>query len=431
MGLSGLLNNLTSNIQKHIIQNSYLCYLKMEAKNTAHIAIMKQKIKELTRQYLQEIIDIRQHLHRNPELSFEEFQTSEFIKAKLDKVGISYKGGYVKTGILGILKGKNPEKRTIALRADMDALPIQEATDLQCASKNDGVMHACGHDAHTAALLGAAMVLNEIKNEWEGTLLLIFQPAEEVFPGGAKLMMDEGLFKDLEPEMIIGQHVLPHMKTGHVGFKSGMYMASGDEVYLTVKGKGGHAAIPHALTDNVLIASHIIVALQQVVSRIVPAQIPTVLSFGKVIANGATNIIPEKVEIAGTLRTMNEEWRAIIKNKIAEIAQNTAKAMGAECEIDIKDGYPVVHNNEEITKKAFAFSEEYLGTEATEQMDIRMTAEDFGYYSQKYPSTFYRFGVAQEDGETGTLHTPQFNLNEDSLETAAGTMAYLAFKFMS
>ncbi len=392
---------------------------------------MKKKIQELTKQYLEEIIAIRRHIHNNPELSFEEHNTSAFIKTKLSEKGISFKDGFVKTGILGELKGKNPKKRTIALRADMDALPIKEATNLEFSSRNEGVMHACGHDAHTAALLGTAMVLNELKKEWEGTILLIFQPAEEVFPGGAKLMMEEGLFDEKEPEIIIGQHVLPHMKAGHVGFRSGMYMASGDEVYLKVRGKGGHAAIPHALTDNVLIASHIIIALQQVVSRIVPAQIPTVLSFGKVIANGATNIIPETVEIAGTLRTMNEEWRAKLKEKITEIAQYTARAMGAECVVDIKDGYPVVYNNEGITENAILYSEEYLGKEATEKMDTRMTAEDFGYFSQKYPCTFYRFGVAQENGETGTLHTPQFNLNEDSLEIAAGTMAYLAFKFMT
>ncbi|WP_255434087.1 M20 family metallopeptidase [Carboxylicivirga sp. M1479] len=392
---------------------------------------MKARIKELTQNYLQQIIDIRRHLHQNPELSFEEHQTSAYIQKQLDSMGIPYQAGYVKTGIMAYLKGKNPDKRTIVLRADMDALPIKEASELEFTSRNEGVMHACGHDAHTAALLGAAMVLTEIKEEWEGTILLLFQPAEEVFPGGAKLMMEEDCFKGYEPEVILGQHVLPSMATGHVGFKSGMYMASGDEVYITVKGKGGHAAMPHALTDNVLIASHIIVALQQVVSRIVPAQIPTVLSFGKVIANGATNIIPEVVEIAGTLRTMNEEWRAIIKDKIREIANNTAKAMGAECEIDIKDGYPVVHNNEVVTDKAIRFSNEFIGAEQTEIMDIRMTAEDFGYYSQKYPCSFYRFGVAQEKGETGSLHTPQFNLNEDSLETAAGVLAYLAFKFMT
>lgn len=392
---------------------------------------MKKQIKELTKKYLSQIIDIRRHIHQNPELSFEEHQTSAFIQEELSKLNIPFKAGFVKTGIVGYLKGKNPEKKTIALRADMDALPINEASSLEFTSRNEGVMHACGHDAHVAALLGAAMVLNELKNEWEGTILLVFQPAEEVFPGGAKLMMEEGCFKENEPELILGQHVLPNMKAGHVGFKSGMYMASGDEVYITVKGKGGHAAMPHALTDNVLIASHIIVALQQVVSRIVPAQIPTVLSFGKVIANGATNIIPEKVEIAGTLRTMNEEWRAIIKDKIREIANNTAKGMGAECEIDIKDGYPVVHNSEWLSNKSIEFSKEYQGEEATELMDIRMTAEDFGYYSQKYPCSFYRFGVAQEKGETGSLHTPQFNLNEDSLETAAGFLAFMAYKLMS
>lgn len=391
---------------------------------------MQNRIKELTKQYLNQIIDIRRHLHQHPELSFEEHNTSAFIQEQLNKLNIPFKAGFVKTGIIGYLKGKNPEKRTIALRADMDALPIQENNTLEFTSRNEGVMHACGHDAHTAALLGAAMVLNDIRDEWEGTILLSFQPAEEVFPGGAKLMMEEGCFDGNEPEMIIGQHVLPNMKAGHAGFKSGMYMASGDEVYITVKGKGGHAAMPHTLTDNVLIASHIIVALQQVVSRIVPVQIPTVLSFGKVIANGATNIIPETVEIAGTLRTMNEEWRAKIKEKIHEIASSTAKSMGAECEIDIKDGYPVVYNNEQVTDQAVDFSKEYLGSNQTEMMDIRMTAEDFGYYSQKYPCTFYRFGVAQEDGNTGSLHTPQFNLNEDSLETAAGLLAYLGYKFM-
>ncbi len=391
---------------------------------------MKDQIKKLTQKYLSQIIDIRRHLHQNPELSFEEYKTSGYIQEQLSKLDIPYKSGFVNTGIVAYIKGKNPDKRTIALRADMDALPIQESSNLEFTSRNEGVMHACGHDAHTAALLGAAMILNELKDQWEGTILLIFQPAEEVFPGGAKLMMDEGCFDGNEPEMVIGQHVLPGMKTGHVGFKPGMYMASGDEVYITVKGKGGHAAMPHNLTDNVLIASHIIVALQQVVSRIVPAQIPTVLSFGKVIANGATNIIPEKVEIAGTLRTMNEEWRAIIKDKIRMIATSTAQGMGADCEIDIKDGYPVVHNNEVITDEAINFSREYMGDEATEIMDIRMTAEDFGYFSQKYPCTFYRFGVDQEEGETGSLHTPQFNLNEDSLETAAGLMAYMAYNFM-
>lgn len=391
----------------------------------------KKRIKDLTQKHLGEIIEIRRHIHQNPEVSFDEVNTSKYIQQQLTKIGITFKAGYVKTGIVGTIKGKNPEKKVIALRADMDALPIQEESNVSYCSVNEGVMHACGHDAHSAALLGAAKILFELKSEWEGTILLIFQPAEEVFPGGAKLMMEEGIFDALKPEVILGQHVLPTMKSGHAGFKEGMYMASGDEVYLTIKGKGGHAAMPHLLTDTVLIASQILIALQQIVSRFVPAQIPTVLSFGKFIANGATNIIPEKVEIAGTLRTMNEEWRAKIKTKIKEIATQTAQSMGAECEVDIKDGYPVVHNNEQVTRQAIKFSEEYLGKEQTEALDTRMTAEDFGYYTQQYPCTFYRFGVQQKTGETGNLHTPQFNLNESSLETAAGLMAYLAYRFMT
>jgi amidohydrolase len=391
-----------------------------------------QQIKELTQKYYPEILDIRRHIHENPELSFEEYNTSKFICSKLDEYGIPYKSGYVKTGVIGTIKGKNPNKKVIALRADMDALPIEESEENPYKSCNKGVMHACGHDAHSASLLGTAKILNELKDQWEGTILLIFQPGEEKFPGGAKLMMEEGALDNPKPEMIIGQHVLPDMDAGDVGFKEGMYMASGDEIYLTVKGKGGHAAMPHTLTDNVLIAANIIVSLQQIVSRFVPANIPTVLSFGKVIANGATNIIPEKVEIAGTLRTMNEEWRAKIKAKIRKIATEMAESMGATCEVKINDGYPVVTNNTEVTQIAYEAAKVFLGKEHVHKMDIRMTAEDFGYYTRQYPCTFYRFGVKQVNNiSTGGLHTPGFNLNESSLETSVGLMAYIAMDVMS
>ena len=392
---------------------------------------LKQTIKDLTQKYYPEIINIRRHIHENPELSFEEFNTSKYICSKLDEYGIPYKSGYVKTGIIGTIKGNNPNKKVIALRADMDALPIEENEENPIKSCNKGVMHACGHDAHAASLLGTAKILNELKNQWEGTILLIFQPGEEKFPGGAKLMMEEGALDNPKPEIIIGQHVLPDMATGNVGFKEGMYMASGDEVYLTIRGKGGHAAMPHTLNDNVLIAANIIVSLQQIVSRMVPANIPTVLSFGKVIANGATNIIPEKVEIAGTLRTMNEEWRAKIKVQIRKIASEIAASMGATCDVKINDGYPVVTNSAEVTEKAYLAAQQYLGLEHVHKMDIRMTAEDFGYYTQAYPCTFYRFGVKQMNNlPTGGLHTPGFNLNESSLNTSVGLMAFIALDIL-
>ncbi len=391
---------------------------------------IKDRIKALADEYFYETVEIRRHIHKYPELSFREENTSKYIQEFLTRYGIPFKAGYVKTGIVARIEGKDPAGKVIALRADMDALPIKEETGLEFRSVNDGVMHACGHDAHTAALLGAAKILNTLKDEWSGTVLLVFQPGEEVDPGGARLMLEEGIFDDIKPDLVVGQHVLPEMKTGHVGFKSGMYMASGDEVHITIKGKGGHAAMPHMLTDTVLIASQVIVNLQQVASRFVPAGIPVVLSFGKVIANGATNIIPSEVKISGTFRIMNEEWRQKTKEKIREIVINTAESMGAGAEIDIKDGYPVVFNDPKATAEAVSSAKEYLGEESVEEMDIRMTAEDFGFYSREYPSVFYRFGVKRENEETGRLHTSTFNLNEQALKTASGTIAAIAINFL-
>ena len=391
---------------------------------------LKKKIKNLADEYFNEIVEIRRHIHKNPELSFREFNTSEYVQEKLSEYGIPFKAGYVKTGIVAKIEGRTAEGRVIALRADMDALPVKEGTGLDFQSVNDGVMHACGHDAHTAALLGAAKILNELKENWNGTVLLVFQPGEEVDPGGARLMLQEGIFNDIKPDVVVGQHVLPEMPAGHVGFKSGMYMASGDEVHITIKGKGGHAAMPHLITDNVLIASQVIVNLQQIVSRFVPAAIPAVLSFGRVIADGATNIIPEKVHISGTFRIMDEEWRGKAKERIKEIAHNTAESMGATAEIDIKDGYPVVFNNPEETKKAVSAAQDYLGAENIEEMDLRMTAEDFGFYSREYPGVFYRFGVKRERGETSRLHSSTFDLNESSLKTASGTLAAVAVELL-
>ncbi len=392
---------------------------------------LKELIKKLTNERFDRIISHRRHIHQHPELSFQEHNTSAYVAAQLKQMGIPYRAGIAGTGIVGTIEG-NGKGSVIALRADMDALPINEETGLPFASKNKNVMHACGHDAHTATLLGTAEILNELKEQWHGTVLLIFQPGEEQFPGGASLMLKEGILKNPKPDLILGQHVLPEMPSGHVGFKPGMYMASGDEVYLTIKGKGGHAALPHILNDTILITSHIIVALQQIVSRNVPANIPTVLSFGKIDGPGATNIIPEEVKVAGTLRTMNEEWRAKIKNQIRHIATGIAQSMGAECIVDIKDGYPVVLNHERYTNDAIQFAREIMPAEAIEKMDIRMTAEDFGYYTHELPAIFYRFGVKQQaPNKTGALHTSYFNLNEKGLKPATELLTWLSVRFLN
>lgn len=391
---------------------------------------MIDKIKKISDSIYNEVVEIRRHIHKNPELSFEEKYTSEYIKNKLDEYGIEYTAGYVNYGILAVIKGVQ-EGKILALRTDIDALPIQENNSEEFSSVNENVMHACGHDVHLASLLGTAKILNEIKGSLKGTVLLVFQPAEEKLPGGAKLMMDEGVFDKYKPDLIIGQHVMPDMPVGNVGFKPGMYMASTDEIYLTIKGKGGHAAMPHQVTDTVLVASHIVVALQQIVSRKAKANIPTVLSFGKFIAEGATNVIPDEVKIDGTFRTMNEEWRAEVHTQIKKIAQLTAEAMGAECDVNIVDGYPFLKNDEQVTNNAILFSKEYMGVGNVELMETRMTGEDFAYYSQKYPSTFYRLGTMNaKTKEVFPLHSSKFKVDEDALKNSTGLMAWMAYSFL-
>ncbi len=393
--------------------------------------IISEEITKLAGRFYPEVLNCRRHIHKNPELSFQEFKTSAFIKEELTALQIPFKDGFVKTGVVGIIRGKNPGKKVVALRADMDALPVVEENSVDYVSLNKGVMHACGHDVHTACLLGAARIINALKDHFEGTVLLVFQPAEEKLPGGAKLMMEAGALDNPKPDLIIGQHVMPGLEVGKVGFRSGMYMASADEIYLTVKGRGGHAAMPHQLVDTVLVASHIIVALQQIVSRNSHAAIPTVLSFGKVEAPGATNVIPDTVKIEGTFRTMNEEWRREAHEKISRIARSVAEGMGATCEADIHVGYPCVINDSGITERAVSYAKEYLGDGLVENLDMRMTAEDFAYYSQKIPSTFYRLGVSDKEGKlTSPLHSSTFNIDEQALHTGMSTMAYLALNFL-
>lgn len=391
--------------------------------------MMKNRIKELVAQNKEEILEIRRHLHAHPELSFQEFETSKYVCSKLDEWGIQYRNGYVKTGIVAHVEGRNPSSKVIALRGDMDALPILEANDVPYCSQNQGVMHACGHDVHTACVLGVAKTLHAIRHEFEGTVKFIFQPGEERLPGGASLMIKEGALESPKTSSILGQHVLPDLEVGKVGFRPGMYMASADEIYFIVKGKGGHAALPHLLIDPVLITSHIIVALQQLVSRRCKPGVPCVLSFGNVQANGATNIIPNEVKVQGTFRTMDEEWRFEAHRIMKQLAEEMAASMGGSCEFHVEVGYPFVYNDEELTDFARNAAKEFLGEENVVELDMRMTGEDFSYYTHHMPGCFYRLGVRNESqGLTSGLHTPTFNVDEHCLEVGTGLMSYLAFK---
>ncbi|MBI1222870.1 MAG: amidohydrolase [Bacteroidetes bacterium] len=387
---------------------------------------LKDKIKQRAAQIHEEIRAIRHHIHQNPELSFQEYETQRFIEKQLREMGITELEHAANTGIVAYIRGKENGKTT-ALRADMDALPIQEVDGRSYGSKNNGVMHACGHDVHSTSLLGAAKILNETKEEWNGTVKLIFQPGEEKMPGGASLMIQDGAIEDVDT--IIGQHVMPLLPVGTVGFRSGLYMASCDEIYMTVKGKGGHGAMPQFNIDPVLIAANIITGLQQIVSRNAAPIVPSVLSFGKVIANGATNVIPNEVKLEGTFRTLDETWRAEALQKIEKMASGIAESMGGACEVKIEHGYPFLKNDIRLSQDAKKWAQEYLGEENVKDLDIWMAAEDFSYYSQEMPATFYRLGVRNEaKGITASVHTPNFDIDEDALPVGAGLMAWLALR---
>ncbi|MEM7162922.1 MAG: M20 family metallopeptidase [Bacteroidota bacterium] len=387
------------------------------------------EIKGLSEKYFEDIRKYRRHLHANPELSFKEFETSKFIASILNNNGISFSDGIAETGILAEIKGRNPDSKLIALRADMDALPIQEANQISYASQNEGVMHACGHDVHSSSLIGTALILNDLKEHWEGTIQFIFQPGEEKLPGGASLMLKGGIFEKASPSKIIGQHVYPELEVGKVGFKGGKYMASTDEIYLKVIGKGGHGALPHRNIDPVLISSHIIVGLQQLISRKARPDIPSVLSFGKIIGLGATNVIPDHVTLEGTFRTVNENWRDEAHKLISDIAQGIASSMGGKCELEIKKGYPCLINNEKLTAQNIEAAKHYLGEENVEELSIRMTAEDFSFFAQEVPGCFYRLGTANSsEGINAPVHNARFNIDEEALKIGPGLMAWLAIQ---
>lgn len=390
---------------------------------------MIQKIKSLSREMAADAVATRRHLHQNPELSFQEHKTARFVADRLKDLGLEPQEGVADTGVVALIKGRNPESRVVGLRADMDALPIMEANDVPYKSQNPGVMHACGHDVHTSSLLGTARILTQLRDEFEGTVKLVFQPAEEKAPGGASLMIKDGVLENPRPAGMLGQHVATNVPVGKIGFREGMYMASTDELYLTVIGKGGHGAMPDQLIDPVLIASHLIVALQQIISRNRPPAYPSVLSFGRFIADGVTNVIPNEVKIQGTWRCMDEVWRAEGLRRMQKMAEGMAEAMGGSCDFEIVKGYPFLKNHPELTRRTKAAAVEYMGAENVVDLDLWMAGEDFAFYSQVVDSCFYRLGIRNEArGIVSGVHTPTFDIDERALEIGPGLMAWLALK---
>ncbi|MCB9344518.1 MAG: amidohydrolase [Lewinellaceae bacterium] len=391
---------------------------------------MIEEIKKLAQKHHQEVVAMRRHIHANPELSFQETNTGKFIAEKLSEMGVEHRHGIADNGVVALIKGKNPEKRVIALRGDMDALPIQEKNDVPYKSTNDGVMHACGHDVHTSSLLGTVQVLQALRDKFEGTVKCIFQPGEEMFPGGASIMIEQGVLENPKPVSIFGQHVHPPLRAGKIGLRSGLYMASADEIYVTIKGHGGHGAMPHDCIDPVMISAQILVTLQQIVSRYSDPNIPSVLTFGKINSlGGATNIIPNEVYIEGTFRTMDEKWREEAHHRMKKVAESLAQSMGGACDFHIDKGYPTLINNEELTARTKAWAIEFLGEENVVELNRRMTAEDFAYFSQAMPGCFYRLGTGNpERGITSSIHTDTFDIDEAALETGVGLMSWLAIK---
>lgn len=387
--------------------------------------MLLQKIKTLSQQYAPEYVAIRSHLHAHPELSYQEVETAGFVREKLKEIGIPFEI-MATTGVLGIIRGKNPDSRVIALRADMDALPIQEENNVPYRSKHAGVMHACGHDVHTSILLGAAKVLYDLKDEWEGTIKLLFQPGEEKNPGGASYMIRDGALKNPAPQGIIGLHVHPGLDTGKLSFRKGRVMASADEIYITIKGKGGHAASPNLTADTVLIASHLIVSLQQVISRNKNPLSPSVLSICSIQGGHTTNVIPSEVKLMGTFRAMDEEWRFKAHELIRRNAIGLVESMGGEIDLHIDVGYPTVDNDPAFTAIAWKQADEFMGKENVQETEMRMGAEDFGYYTQVIPGCFFRLGVRNEaKGIIHNVHTPLFDIDERAIEIGIGNMAWL------
>jgi amidohydrolase len=395
------------------------------------VTILDQ-IRDKAKQYFPEVQSIRHHLHAHPELSFQEHTTSAYISETLTGWGVQHQTGVAGTGIVVVLEGRNPGKKCVAIRGELDALPIQEANDVAYKSENKGVMHACGHDVHTSCALGTIRILNDLKSEWEGTLKVLFQPGEEKDPGGASLMIKEGVLENPKPDAIFALHVYPHLPSGSVGFHAGQYMASADEIYITIEGKGGHAALPHLTVDAISISALVISGLQQVISRKGNPIIPSVLTFGKIQGGFTTNVIVDRVEIMGTFRTMNEKWRYEAHKWIKDFTEKTCEAYGAKATVEIPSGYPSLFNEPKLTNQSEQWAREYLGPDNVHPLNIRMTADDFAFYSQYMPSCYFRLGTSRNNEEfTVPVHNAHFDIDEDAIGVGMGTMAWLVVNALS
>lgn len=391
---------------------------------------LKERIKEAAFSVKDRVLANRRQLHQYPELSFREWNTCAFIKAQLDELGIGWMP-VADTGVIAVIRGALSSEKAIALRADIDALPITEENTVAYRSRNEGVMHACGHDVHTASLLGVAGILQSVRDQFGGTVKLIFQPGEEMLPGGASKIIAEGGLKDPDVQAVLGQHVLPAIPAGKIGVRQGLFMASMDEIKIEVSGKGGHGAEPHKCIDPVMITCTLLQALQQLVSRNADPLMPSVLSFGKLKADGAINIIPDKVLIEGTFRTLDEDWRNEAHKKIKELATSLVTGMGGQCLIEIRKGYPHLKNNEILGNAMTTYLGEYAGSENLVQQDVWMAAEDFAYYARALPGFFYLLGVGNEAKKlVSSLHTATFNIDETVLELSCGLMSYAALRWL-
>jgi amidohydrolase len=386
------------------------------------------------------LVEWRRHLHRHPELSFQEHATAAFVDDVLRAEGIHTRTGVGRltaeasgTGVIAVVKGEaSPSDRCFAIRADLDALPIQEVGKPAYCSTVPGVMHACGHDAHTAMVLGAGIALHRLRKEWSGTVMLVFQPGEEKEPGGASLLVKEGVLSDPKPAGILGQHVTPELSSGLLGFRSGPFMAAADELYLTVTGRGGHAAVRHRLVDPILVAARLLPVLYDEAHAAVPPGEPMVISFGKFTGNGATNIVPQTVTLDGTLRTFDEGLRARLHVLLPQVCTRVAAEFGATAELRIVKGSPVVKNDPALTTRMREAAVALVGADRVVDMDIRMGAEDFAYYTHVMPGCFFRLGTgnAGKEGTQSGLHTAAFDIDEEAMLTGAAMMAWGALSEM-